>query len=72
MSLDESLSETGKSGGLTRESVGEKKPIDYAPLLKKIERVIEKTNEQIQSKATGRKYGAKNTPSSSPTATKLT
>ena len=68
MSLGENLSETGKSDGLTRESVAEtlcvsaNKPVDYVPQLKEIERVIEKTDEKIQSKVDWTKVWSKKYP----------
>lgn len=68
MSLGENLSETGKSDGLTRESVAEtlgvsaNEPVDYAPQLKEIERVIEKTDEKIQSKVDWTKVWSKKYP----------
>lgn len=68
MSLGENLSETGKSDGLTRESVAEtlgvsaNEPVDYAPQLKEIERVIEKTDEKIQSKLDWTKVWSKKYP----------
>ena len=52
MSLDEKMSEIGKSDGLTREAVAEtlcvsaNKPVDYVPQLKEIERVIEKNRRK--------------------------
>ena len=76
MSLGENLSETGKSDGLTRESVAEtlgvsaNEPVDYAPQLKEIERVIEKKQtKRYNPSSTGRRCGARNIPSSPPTAT---
>lgn len=77
MSLGENLSETGKSDGLTRESVAEalgvsaNEQVDYAPQLKEIERVIEKKQtKRYNPRSTGRRCGARNIPSSPPTATK--
>lgn len=76
MSLDEKMSEIGKSDGLTREAVAEtlcvsaNKPVDYVPQLKEIERVIEKKQtKRYNPRSTGRRCGARNIPSSPPTAT---